>query len=266
MIKYNPSYFMDHVQEARRLAEKVDARTWVPAYLAEHLPQGGQVLDVGCGPGVIAAEVARRDIKTVVVGCDASVDRIAEANLNLRDFPLASGVHGDALQLPFAADRYDLVYSRFLLEYLGERERAVAEMVRVTRPGGRVLIQDLDGQLIWHYPVDATLQAGLERVLAFLQSTGFDPFVGRKLFHLAHAAGLKNLQVRAEPYHLIAGRADQHTMDLWTMKLDIAEAATTHALGSLEAALELKRRFLDYLQRDDTMTYSTVFTVSGVKN
>ena len=63
-------------------------------------------------------------------------------------------------------------------------------MTRVCKPGGTVLLQDLDGQLLWHYPEDAEVQQTAEKVVAALAATGFDPFVGRKLFWLAKKAGL----------------------------------------------------------------------------
>lgn len=113
---------------------------------------------------------------------------------------------------------FDLVYIRFLLEYLPDPARAVAEAARVCRAGGTVLLQDLDGQLLQHHPPDPTLQRQLETAIAGLGTTGFDPFVGRKLFALARAAGMSVRDLRVEPYHLIAGQADQDTRRLWSLK------------------------------------------------
>src|SRR5206468_5342108 len=74
-----------------------------------------------------------------------------------------------------------------------------------------VLLQDLDGQLLWHYPEDAVVQSTAERVVNALEATGFDPFVGRKLFWLARTAGLQNVEVQVECYHLIAGEDRKST-------------------------------------------------------
>jgi ubiquinone/menaquinone biosynthesis C-methylase UbiE len=258
-------YLMDDPREASRLADKVDATSWVERYVVEHLGQAPRVLDVGCGPGVIAAALAQRAPGAEVIGLDSSPQRIESAARNLGLFEGSRAVLGDARELPFETGQFDFVYCRFLLEYLAERERALAEMVRVTRPGGRVLLQDLDGQLVWHYPLDELLEASLQRVMAVLEKTGFDAFVGRKLYSLARAAGLQDVQVRAEAYHLVAGTADPRTLAQWTLKLDIAEPVMARALGGLEAARDVKHRFLDYLRCADTLTYSTVFTVWGTK-
>lgn len=257
------AYPLEDPREKQRLADKVDPVAWVARYLRPHLPGARAVLDVGCGPGVIAGAVADASPGARVTGVDAGEDRVREARRQARGRPNLRALRADATALPFEDDSFDLVYSRFLLEYLGERRRAVEEMARVCRPGGRVLLQDLDGQLLWHYPEDAEMQGEICAVLEALAGGGFDPFVGRKLYHLAHRAGLADLQVAAESYHLYAGRIDPHAFSLWELKLDIALPAIARAIGR-EAAEGLKSAFLAYLLREDTLTYSVVFTVTGV--
>jgi len=259
------SYLMDDPREAARLAEKVNAQEWLHNYFTPHLQGARRVLDVGCGPAVIAAEIARAHPEAEVCGIDGSHSRIEEAQRNLGKLSNGSAQAADARKLPFESNRFDFAYSRFLLEYLAEPNNAVDEMARVCRPGGRVLLQDLDGQLVWHHPVDQELQSDIELTLSHLAKTGFDPFIGRKLFSLALGAGLINVSVRIDPYHLFAGRIDDQSFRLWELKLDIALPAVARALGSDDAARKLKARFLDYLRREDTLTYSILFTVSGIK-
>ncbi|HNQ74225.1 MAG TPA: methyltransferase domain-containing protein [Verrucomicrobiota bacterium] len=256
---------MEDPREARRLAGKVDAPAWVQAHYARHARSATRVLDVGCGPGVLAAALAQRFPHCVVTGLDASETRLAEARSTFAHLQNAQTCQGEATKLPFANETFDFVYCRFLLEYLPDKEQAVREMVRVCRSEGTVLLQDLDGQLLWHHPEDPILQADLKKVLTALEQTGFDPFVGRKLFFLASSSGLSDIEVRAESYHLYAGCIDEHNLRLWETKLDIALPAATKALGSAKAAESLKDRFLKYLQREDTLTYSTLFTVTGRK-
>jgi ubiquinone/menaquinone biosynthesis C-methylase UbiE len=52
---------------------------------------------------------------------------------------------GDALSLPCADASFDVVWSKHVLQWIGERERAIAEMVRIVRPGGRVVAANFDG-------------------------------------------------------------------------------------------------------------------------
>ena len=96
-----------------------------------------------------------------------------------------------------------------------------------------------------------------------LDATGFDPFVGRKLYHFAHSAGLTDLHVAVDPYHLIAGTVDAATLRQRCLKLDIARRAAI-AAGEESAEVDaLRDRFLHYLQRPDTLTHSVVFTITA---
>jgi len=257
-------YFMEDPREAQRLADKVDAEAWVSRFAEPFLSPTSHVLDVGCGPGVLAAAVAARCPQGRVVALDQSPDRARQAGVRLAPWD-GQAVVGDAATLPFADASFDLVYCRFLLEYLREPGLAVREMARVCRPGGRVLLQDLDGQLLWHYPEDAELERQVLATLGVLAGTGFDPFAGRKLWHHCFRAGLGQLSSSVEVYHHYAGPIDAENNQLWDLKLDIALPAAARALGSEAAAESLKERFLAYLQRPDTFTYSNLVTVSGVR-
>src|SRR5262249_20138020 len=135
----------------------------------------------------------------------------------------------------------------------------------VCRFGGEILLQDLDGQLVWHFPEDRELQDTTERVLRHLAVGGFDPFVGRKLFSLCRDAKLGDIRVQVEPYHLYAGTIDDTHFSQWKSKLDIAGPQIKAALGSEQAAHEYSTQFLEYLRNPDTLTYSNVFTVSARK-
>jgi ubiquinone/menaquinone biosynthesis C-methylase UbiE len=259
------TYIMEDPREAMRLELKVDAEAWVRKYLAHHLRPRAEVLSVGCGPGMILRQLCFLDRSIRATGIDISAGRVQEAiDKNSSDAHLKF-VQGDAHAMPFAADSFDLVYARMLFEYLAEKERAAAEMVRVCRPGGTVMFQDLDGQLLWNYPEDPAVQSVVEKVVAGLAKTGFDAFVGRKLFSLAHKAGLKNIKVQVECYHLIAGEISPEILKQWQLKVDIAHPQVARLLGSESAAREHGRRFIDYLHRPDTLTYSNVFTVTGEK-
>jgi len=258
-------YIMEDPREAKRLEAKVDAYAWVQKYVAHRVGAGAEVLSVGCGPGVILREMVELGKSIKATGLDVSADRIQEAKERHRGVEAMSFVRGDAHAMEFPSNRFDLVYSRMLIEYLKDKQQAVREMVRVCRPGGTVLLQDLDGQLLWHYPEDSDLQRDSEKVVNALAATGFDPFAGRKLFSFAQKAGLQHIDVQVESYHLIAGVVGPEILKQWELKLEIAAPQLTKVLGSETAGKEHAQRFLEYLRRPDTLTYSTVFTVSGKK-
>jgi SAM-dependent methyltransferase len=258
-------YIMEDPREGSRLEQKVDPDAWVRTYLQPHLFPGARVLDVGCGPGVILRAVASIDRRVRGTGVDVGSARIRQAQVMNGGNPRLQFVRSDVQQLELESGIFDVVYSRMLLQYVPEKEKAVAEMVRVCKPGGTLIVQDLDGQLVWHYPEDALMQQTVARVLKSLQPTGFDPFVGRKLFWLARNSGLDNVRVGVECYHLIAGAIDPELFKQWELKLQIAKPRMQEALGSGYEAEEEVRRFLGYLRRPDTLSYSNVFTVVGEK-
>jgi SAM-dependent methyltransferase len=256
---------MEDPREGRRLAAKVDTRDWAKRYLDESVLNGkhpirpsGAVLEVGCGPAVLLAEVNRRRPDLHCVGIDAGARRLAA----LERHPQVQLAAARAECLPFRDASFDLVYCRMVLEYLPAPERAIAEMVRVCRPDGTVLLQDLDGQLVQHYPPDANVDAAVSAVVTALATTGFDPHVGRRLFGLAQAAGLMDINVAMEGYHVIAGRIDPTRREQWVLKLGIAKPAIVAALGPVRADTAIQQ-FMDYLDRKDTLTFSTQFTVMG---
>ena len=258
-------YIMEDPREALRLELKVDPDAWVQKYLAHRVCPGAEILSVGCGPGVILRAVTQLDSSIKATGIDVSEGRLQQAREKNRENSRVRFVCGDAQSMEFRSNSFDLVYCRMLLQYLKEKERAVSEMARVCKPGGTILLQDLDGQLLWHYPEDPSVQRTLERVVEALSATGFDPFVGRKLFWLARNAGLTNIDVQVEYYHLIAGEADPHILQQWELKLEIAKPQLARVLGGEREAEEQSRAFLEYLRRPDSLTYSTVFTVAGEK-
>lgn len=102
--------------------------------IATPLAQGGEVLEVGCGTGLILHRLAR--VAEHAVGVDLSPGMLAGAHERGLDVALAS-----ATALPFADDRFDLAVSFKVLAHVPDIADALAEMIRVVKPGGRVLAE-----------------------------------------------------------------------------------------------------------------------------
>jgi SAM-dependent methyltransferase len=103
---------------------------------------GSRVLDVGCGTGIVARLARDRVGRTgQVAGVDLNDGMLAVA---ARIAPDVEWRQGDAASLPFPDGAFDVVVSQFAIMFFTDREGALREMVRVTRPGGRILVSFFD--------------------------------------------------------------------------------------------------------------------------
>ncbi|MGH8836969.1 MAG: class I SAM-dependent methyltransferase [Actinomycetes bacterium] len=106
-------------------------------------PDGGAVLDIGTGPGVLLVELAARRPDLTLTGVDLSADMIAAATRNLEPFGARARVRvGDVTSLRFPDRSFDLIVSSLSLHHWDHPEAAVPELARILRPGGRVCIYD----------------------------------------------------------------------------------------------------------------------------
>jgi SAM-dependent methyltransferase len=137
-----------------------------------------RVLDVGCGDGVLATRLAQGGAR--VTGVDASADMIAAARSRAK----AAGVdvdlvEGDAGNLPFLGGHFDSVVSVATLCFVDNPRRAVGEMARVLKPGGRLVLGELGRWNLW---------AAQRRVKGWL---------GSDLWHAAHFRSRSDLRALA---------------------------------------------------------------------
>lgn len=113
---------------------------------------GERVLDVGCGPGFYVAELLDQvGPAGSVLGVDASPQMLELAARRSQDHDNVAFHEGDATALPVEDADFDAAISVQVLEYVADIGAALSELHRVLRPGGRVLIWDVDwGTVSWH--------------------------------------------------------------------------------------------------------------------
>lgn len=99
--------------------------------------EGGRLLDVGCGTGILGRAILAQLREVRVVGIDPAAAYVAYARTCQDDQRLSFQV-GDAQAIPFADDSFDGALALLVLQELSDAPQAVAEMARVTRPGGIV--------------------------------------------------------------------------------------------------------------------------------
>lgn len=191
------------------------------------LKPGERVLDIGCGPGFLAAAMAEAvGPAGRVRGIDISADLISRAR-ERNDRPWLSYATGDAMRLEESDAAFDVAVAVQVAEYLVDVDAFAAELVRVLRPGGRVLVvtTDWDG-VIWHAG-DATR---MRRVLDAFRPHCVDSRLPRRLLPRLAAAGLA--PVRAAGFAIVNTTLDP---DAYSTLLIPLIADFVAARGSLPA-------------------------------
>ncbi len=161
-------------------------------YRRANLLRAGRVLDVGSGTGVLTEELAERT-QGQVVGVDLDPGMV---DFSRKRRGKALYQSGDAHDLVFRDGWFDLVVCHFLLLWCADAARVAQEMIRVTRPGGAVVVcaePDYGGRI--DYP---DLPLGRWQSLA-LRREGADPQLGRKLRGLFAQPGVRHAELGLIP-------------------------------------------------------------------
>ena len=172
-------------------------------YLLPHLRRGMDLLDVGCGPASVTADLAELVAPGRVVGLDASpavldIARALLAERGLRD--RVELMEGDVFALPFDDDTFDVVHAHQLLQHLDDPVAALAEMRRVVRPGGIVAARDAVYSADAWFPQPAGMDSWLEVYMATARANGGEPDAGSRLLAWSRAAGFRDVKTSASAW------------------------------------------------------------------
>jgi len=255
-----PESFIDYMDTATAQAEM--QRYKQKTYDLLGAAPGTCLLDVGCGTGEDAVALARRVVPSGnVTGLDCSASLIQEAcrRITSEDLPLTFQV-GDVHHLEFADNSFDGCRADRLFMHLENRQQALAEMIRVTRPGGRILVRepDWDTLIVDHAHRDLTQQ---------ILKLHFD----HAIRHRAAGGELYRLFCQAELEHVAV--ADTSTLLLTDFstanRLYGLEDAAARAKEQLpELSTQISAWLVDLQQADgEGIFFSAVtgFTVVGCK-
>jgi len=198
---HRPGAFDTIVSRPENYVRFLDARTaiddenHVKQVIASLLePQDGlTVLDVGTGTGADACQIAAMVApRGKVVGVDLSADMIAEARKRAAtaDLPVEF-VQGDAQALDFADASFDRCRAERIFIHLPDPMAGIGELVRVTRPGGLVVVSDIDGGTIF---VNSSDQELATRLVLSLTDDLASGWVGRRLHRYFVEAGLEDVR------------------------------------------------------------------------
>ncbi|MCL7375579.1 methyltransferase domain-containing protein [Streptomyces sp. 35G-GA-8] len=165
------------------------------AYLLAELRPGQDLLDVGCGPGTITADLAGLVAPGTVTAVDAAEDVLGRA----REATASAGrdnvrfAVADVHALDFPDDSFDIVHAHQVLQHVGDPVQALRELRRVCRPGGIVAARDADyGSFTW-FPDVPALDGWQELYRRVARANGGEPDAGRRLLSWARRAGFTDI-------------------------------------------------------------------------
>jgi arsenite methyltransferase len=159
---------------------------------------GERVLDAGCGPGFYVAETLERvGPEGSVVGVDASEPMLAVAARRCAGHANVGFHQGDVTALPVADADFDRALSVQVLEYVADIPAALSELLRVLKPGGRVVIWDVDWATVsWHSEHPERMQ----RFLRAWDDHLVDPFLPRTLAPRMREAGFEDVELEGHAF------------------------------------------------------------------
>lgn len=164
-------------------------------YLVPHLAEAQRILDVGCGPGSLTADIVAHAPGCEMDAIDASDEVVERANAEYGD--LVSFSTGNIYALDAPDDHFDVVHAHQVLQHLDDPVAALAEMRRVTRPGGVVAARDADYAGMTWAPHAQPLDRWMEIYQAMTASYGQDANAGRHLLGWAQRAGFTEVEATA---------------------------------------------------------------------
>jgi SAM-dependent methyltransferase len=168
-----------------------------PLFARYGLKPDCRIADIGCGSGEITSRLALKYQRAGVIGIDILASPIAYATRRYAALaPRLQFEQGDAFELRFDNEQFDLVVCRHMTQSIPEPERVLGELLRIGKPGAwlhvlsedygmlQMMARDLDPDRLWH-----------EGVITFGRNTGADARIGRRTWSLLNDLGVVDLRV-----------------------------------------------------------------------
>jgi predicted O-methyltransferase YrrM len=195
-------------------------------------------VDVGCGAGHVTRSLARRvGASGRVVGIERDPVKLAAARAETDSAGLGNVEYREGdVTIWSETDAYDVVYGRFIVSHLQDRQGFVVRLREGLRQGGTLILEDIDFTGAFCYPRNRAFARYCELYLQVIDRRGGDANLGPRLYQLCLGAGLRGVHVRVvQPTH--CGTCEEKSISLSTM-VNIADAVLAERLASAAEVAE----------------------------
>jgi 2-polyprenyl-3-methyl-5-hydroxy-6-metoxy-1,4-benzoquinol methylase len=238
-------------RERLRILARIMRPTTMVLFERIGLQPGMACLDVGCGGGDVTVELAHKvEPSGHVIGIDIDQAKIEMARREATELKL-SGVEFRVSEIGKSDKRaaFDAVYTRFVLTHLSDPASELAWMIGQLRPGGVVIVEDIDFSGHFCHSDIPSFRRYIELYSQVVQRTGADPHIGKRLPELLLDTGLKKVQMHVAQPAGIEGEVK--LMAPITME-NVVDSVLAHGLASRQ---EINRIVDDlYAVADDHRT------------
>jgi ubiquinone/menaquinone biosynthesis C-methylase UbiE len=224
------------------------------AYASAYLTAGARVLDVGCGPGTITIDIARRVAPGTVIGIDASPDIIEQARIDAAGIENVEFTAGDVYALDIPDDSFDLVHAHQVLQHVPDPVGALREMRRVCSPDGVVAARDSDYAAFTWYPDTPALDDWLDLYERIARSNRGEPDAGRLLLKWARSAGFAEVVPSASAWCFATPEDRTWWGNLWADRMTasaIAEQAVREGFATRPQLADIAAAWRAWAADDD---------------
>jgi ubiquinone/menaquinone biosynthesis C-methylase UbiE len=200
---YKFGKFEKNAEELARLKLQATIAIDVEREVWRHsgLRPGMNVLDIACGPGFTACELARFVGNGTVTGVDINEELIFTAHQAKISEKVdnVSFSHGNIYDLDLPENAFDFVYARFVFQHLEKPELALSNIRNVLKPGGVLCILDIDDNWTSFSPESDAFVKFIRKSGAGQKRKGGNRLIGSQLFGLLSKAGYQDVRTKVYP-------------------------------------------------------------------
>ncbi len=227
---------------------------------------GKSFLDLGCGGGNLALEVAGlvgENGHVTAIDFDAEIIRLAQADADRKAISNITFKAANAYEIDFN-NEFDIVYSRFLLSHLQEPALVINKMLRALKPGGRIIIEDIDFSGHYCYPACEAFDLYVQYFTAAARNNEQDPHIGLSLFQLFQDAGVADIAFDVvQPSH---NKGRGKWMAYFTMD-KIKEAVIEQGLSTVKDIADILEKLADFTKDERSIiSMPRIFRAWGKKD